>query len=325
MHLTSTVIFPFRLWQLFSLSPFGLSRKQFWPKECKKIELYSLVCLLVHIILVFYCLCFTSSYIDWTNSPAVVYNDIISMLMWRLLSTTIVAESILKRDKQISFFDRIKQIDNILQYKLKVQVDYANCQSQHKITSTIWCLIFVTLEIFLQLCAYMIDQHFFLHFCWYTLVPRLMAVLFCLQIVIYVRTIRRRYRLINDFLRKFHFSQTEIKYLDTLDTFEYSIHRFSLEERLSFTQLEQLRIVYKDLYEATFLVNNLCWWSLPLCLANYFHKILTLIFAAVITKFMGRRTHPYMMAIWSIFYIAQVIFLAHACQTLCKEVKQIKK
>lgn len=329
MHDLMVLLYPFRLWQVFSLSPFGLSQKSMWPKESMKLKLFAICWLLIHFLAIIYGFLSISSYVNPHYSVLLRYNTIISLLISRLLACAVVLEAILKRKDQITFFESIKQIDFILKYKLQIRIDYRKYQYENNIATFAWFFIYLAMEIFVFVRVLTKQRYAFTYFWIYNAIPTLISSLLCLQITTYVHTIRHRYEIINDFLRKIILLQS--KGSVSTDNLKAIRHvRFIHEEIPSYSstkvvisceQFEQIRRAYQLLYDLSMLVNKLYWWSLPLYLGNYFHKVLAGSFNLCTVVLAQSQSDPYSMLAWTTFCVAQFIILAHACQALSIEVR----
>lgn len=208
MHILMVLLYPFRLWQVFSLSPFGLARKTLWPKESTKLKYYAIACILIHIFALIFSFFSISTYTSEKNSVVLRYNTILSLIVSRLLACVIVIEAVFKRNDQIDFFERVKKIDSILKQKLQVKIEYTKYQHQNNFIMFACLFIYLSMEIFVLARVYVQERYFFLNYWLYLSVPNLISSLLCHQIATYVHIIRRRYAMINDFLRKIALMQS---------------------------------------------------------------------------------------------------------------------
>lgn len=322
MNIFTSLKYPFRVWQLFALSPFSLN-KNLEPRESLTFKLYTVFSIFVHIVVSIQGLIAIPTYQNRNNSVVLLYNGVFMVFAIQLLSCVMLIEAFLKRKHHIDFFERINTVDSILKHKLQIKIDYKKYQCQTSAVSLAWLLTYLTVEVIMIVKAHIKKYYTYQRGQLYLLFPTLMSTMLCHQIVTFQHIIRSRYVLINDFVRKILLFQSKgdvnRELLTATRNFEFSLDQKG--QTLSCSQFQQMRVAYKLMYESTVIVNNLFLWSVPLFTGIYFHKILLTTFAFVATILVDSPFDQVGLLIMDSFFIAQIILLSHACQAVSNEVR----
>lgn len=190
-----------------------------------------------------------------------------------------MAEAIFKRHKQIDFLQRINRIDHILHNKLRIHVDYKKQQIQCNILITIWIFVCFACAICMIVVYHTVELTFNESFWVLYAFPFLIYSLHYQRMVLYVHVIRLRYKMLNQFIEKVClFQERGIVNNEILHAFK-QISKVAyadcpVEQLISKSQLMDIRNIYQMMYEATNIINEMFWWSLPLCVGIDFHRLL---------------------------------------------------
>lgn len=328
MKFLTTLKWPLRVWQIFGMAPFGVTNKTLLPVKDIKLQFYSAIWLIVHIVLFILSMVYSSTYLDWADLPIGNYDTLMAMMTIRLLSCLIITEAIFKRHKQTEFLQQINRIDFILQNKLEIAVDYKKHQMQCNILITIWMFVCFSCAICVFVVYHMINDKF--NECFWVLYafPFLIYSLHYQRMVLYVHIIRLRYRMLNQFIEKVClFQERGIVNNEILQAFKQMakvLHaNYPLEQLLSKSQLMDIRNIYQIMYETTNIINNMFWWSLPLCIGIDFHRLLVnsyLIFGVLL--FHLKWNDLVIGLFWGFINITHLILLSHACHSTNIEVRK---
>lgn len=325
MKFLTTLRCPLMIWQILGTAQFIVINKSI-PVKNTNLNFFAVFLLLIYFIMLIIGIAFPSTYLNWANDAYINMNELFSQMSIRLTACVIMAESILKLNKQIHFLQKIIEIDFIFRQKLQIKLDYKNEQFQNKNLSVIWivylnlgsiCIFFVVYTFYDA-----IDIQFWL---WY-MVPFLLYSMQYHRIVVYVRLILRRYKILNQYIE--NVSSLQEKNADNSELLVRFKEMASVdfadfpEPAMTNSQLIDIRNVYQILYETTDLINDMFWWSLPLCILIDFHRFLVNCFYIFAVFLLEIEFHLLSIAfIWCSINIAHLILLSHACHSTCKEVR----
>lgn len=319
MKFLMTLKWPLRLWQISGMVQFGVMKKSLIPVKNSKLYNYGMILLLMHFIALMLCMIFSSTYIDWSITIFTKYDNFVGMLAIRFVTCVIVAEAILKLDKQTEFLQQIIRVDTILHRKLRIELDYKKERFHSNILTIVWistCLIFVitVLVIFLE--------NTFATRLWLIYAPGLIIYsIHYHRMIFYKNIILRRYKYVNEYIEKM--CLLEWKNTDMFDLILPFTQQTDAPnaQPITITQLYDVRNVYQMLYEATDMVNDMFWWSLPLCIAIDVHRLLVncyYIFAVLLLNI--ARDLLVASFLWGGINIAHLILVARACHCIKSEV-----
>lgn len=328
MKFLTTLAWPLRVWQIFAMAPFAVTNKTLFPVTDVKLKFYAIVWLLLHIVLLILCVVYSSTYLDWSELPIGNYDTLMAMITIRLLSVLIVGEAIFKVHKQIEFLQRINHIDLILRHRLQVHVDYKKHQLQCNILTTIWIFVCFSCAI----CVFVVfnvnedefDECFWVLYAF----PFLIYSLHYQRMVVYLHAIRLRYQMLNQFIEKVcMFQERGVVNNVILQAFkQMSKVAFAdcpVEQLISKSQLMDIRNIYQIMYETTNIINDMFWWSLPLCIGIDFHRLLVnsyLLFGVLL--FHAQWKSLAIACLWGGVNVSHLILLSHACHSTNKEVRR---
>lgn len=316
MKLLSSLRWPFLVWQMVGTAPFTVAKKALVPVQNPKLQLYSAILFIVNVVLLILSMVFTSVYIAPTEKVVTWYNSLVTMLSIRLLTCIVVLEAILKVNRQTDLLQRITRVDFILRHKLRIHVDYKKHQFHNNLMTTVWvfgcfaCIVsvFVVQHVGLKNKT---EETFWLIYA----IPFLMYSMNYHRMVSYVYEIRRRYQMLNCFLEDICTAQQRRSLNDDL------LANGRIENLISKSQLIDFRNAYQILYEASNVVNDTFWWSLPLCIGIDFHLLLMNsygVFAVLLLR--GEVIILGVVVSWGSMNIAHLLLLSHACHSASKEV-----
>lgn len=290
------------------------------PVEDTKLQLYAVAWLILHITLLILSMVFTSTYITWTDSIG-DFEALVAVLMIKFVSCLIVVEAILKRQKQIDLLHQFVRIDGILRHKLHIAIDYKKHWLRSNVFVTAWicaCVLFIVCVIAVKERAPQFWLVYALPFFIYSLNYH--------RMVTYVHMIQLRYQMLNQFIEKVCLFQergvvnNEIL-LSIQRVSKVALDESKLEPLLSKSQLIEIRNTYQIMYEATNTINDLFWWSLPICIAIDFLRLLVNVYILfVVLLFEFNWTSLVGCLFWGCINTAHLLFLSHACHSANKQV-----
>lgn len=323
MKFLISLVWPFRVWQLIAVAPFGMTKKLSLPTKSTKLYYSAIILLFVYIILLTLSVTFSSTYIDWSSKDFTKFDDLLAMTIVRITSCVIVGEAIFKLNKQIDFFKQIIRIDFILHRKLNIRIDYSKFKFQNNLITAIWifCLLFCVVSV--SITIHMLGDSYSERFWAFYIGPLFVYSLNCHRMVLYVFVIRRRYQFLNQFIEKVCmlqeksvFNQNILQTFEKLSKIKGSPIDSLAVQHISESQLKDIRNVYQMLYEATKMINDLFLWSLPLCIGIDFHRLLVNTFFLFAVWLLQKYWVVLIMAMsWGSLNIAHLIILSHACHT----------
>lgn len=326
MKFLTTLQWPLWVWQIFAMAPFGVTNKTSLPVKDVGLKFYSAVWLLLHITLLILCVVLSQTYINWIEIAMGSYDTLLAMITIRLLSCLVVGEAIFKIHKQMDFLQKINRVDAILCHKLRIKIDYKKHKFQSKILTTIWVFVCFSCAVCVFVVYHTVENRFRESFWVIYVMPFLIYSLNYHKIILYVHVIRLRYQMLNEFVEKtclFH--ERGIVNNEILQAFKkmskVAFANVPAEQLISKSQLMDIRNIYQMMYETTNIINNMFWWSLPLCIFVDFHRLLVnsyLIFGFLFFHF--KWNDLFIGMFWGSMNIVHLILLAHACHATNKEV-----
>lgn len=328
MKLLLSLQWPLRIWQMLAMAPFGVANKTMMPVKDVKLEVYAVIWLVVNITLLLLCIIFSSKYIDWNAKTNAIsnYDNLMAIVTIRLCSCLIVGEAIFKLKKQTDFLERIVRIDFALQHKLQIDIDYKKHQFQSNILTIIWIFISFSCVICVFVVFHITENSLSQRFWLLYVFPFLIYSLHYHRMVLYVHVIRLRYQMLNQFIEKVcMFQERGVVNNEILQAFkQMSKVAFSespIEQLISKSQLIDIRNIYQTMYETSIIINDMFWWSLPLCIGIDFHRLLVNMYLVFSVLLFGFKWNDLIICLfWGIINIAHLLLLSHACHSTNKEV-----
>lgn len=331
MKFLISLFWPLRVWQLLAVAPFEVTKQLLIPAKNTKLYYYAIVFLFVNIILLALCVIFSSTYIDWSGKNFTKFDDLLAMTIVRITSCIILGEAIFKENKQIEYFKQIICIDYVLHRSLHIRIDYDKYQFQNNLITAIWVFSLFICVISVTITTHMFGDPYIERFWAFYIGPLFVYSLNCHRMVLYVFVIRRRYQLLNQFIEKICLLQEEnvgrqniMQKLEPLSKINDPPIDSMAVQLICEPQLKDIRNSYQMLYEATKMINDLFLWSLPLCIAIDFHRLLVNTFYLFAVWLLQDQWLLLILAIsWGGLNLAHLIVLSHACHTASKEVRSI--
>lgn len=326
MKFFTSLRWPLLIWQIFGMAPFRIINKSLLPVKNTKLLFYACFIWLIHFILLIFGIVCTSIYINWSYEMITGYDNFLTMLSVRLVACVIIAESVFKLNKQTEFLQKIIRVDAILRRKLKIYIDYRKEYLQNNILTIIWILICSVTVIVVQVIFLQLDNKTPSVFWSMYFVSLIAYSIHYHRIVLYVNFILRRYKRINQFIEKVClFEEKNSVNFEVLMTSKkvpkVTFADHPIGQSITKSQLEDIRDAYQILYETTQMINDMFWWSLPLCIAIDFHRLVVNSYYVFIILLMKQDPLTLLVDIfWASLNFWHLIFLAHACHSTSKEV-----
>lgn len=330
MQFAVTLLPIFRVWQLFCLSPFGLTKKGLKVSRENTHRSIVIVCLIIHTIILIHGLVYSSYFIGWTTSKSTVlnYSNLISLTSTRSLTILIIIESFVKRSTQIHFLEKISKIDSILTYKLNINIKFDAYRQSNLIWSTIWLLFFMIDVVAVFVFVYLYTDEYFLRLWAAIAIPFFICSLRYHQMVTYVMLIRNRYMIINEVIRDIHkTNNTKMNNRDISLTANIFVKKAqstaNVDQFIIFKKLNDLREVYQLLYESTEYINDIFRWSLPINIAIGFHEALVntyFVFVCLISPKIDLWRQIAAGILTASYHFMEIIALSDTCHYSSEEV-----
>lgn len=312
MKFLATILLQFRLWQIFSLVPFGLIGEKLYLNRASNLHYFSMASLAVHVAALLHGLIFQDLYMpDVGESYSQYYNEIMTLSLMRLIACVIVLEAILDRRPQITVLEMINQIDLNLEFKLRIKINYKRQQFHYNIGTLLWLLVFGISVVAIFVYAHVKGQEKFMMFWLFYSLPFIICGLQYQRLSYYATLLRQRYQLLNGFLlnicsiQEAHRIESDMKLKHT-----------TFDRLITTIQVRDFRNIYQQLYDVSVRVNDMFWWSLPLCILSDFHKLLVnvyLIFATFLVQSSGDDAIIGML--WGICNVVNLVVVSHACHS----------
>lgn len=328
MKFLTTLHWPLRVWQVTALAPFEVINKSLLPVKIVRLQYYPGSVLLIHFIILILAIIFNKHFIDWEKHVITSYDDFLSMVVVRITTCVIVAESILNRNKQTEFLEHIIRVDIILRRKLQIELDYKKEQFQNNISTLIWILICISCMI----CVYLVLRTANLATTEFWLLYTIAFFVYSIhyhRMILFVHLILRRYKNVNQFIKDV--CSREAKKAENLelqlslkDQPKVTFANDPVAQPISTSQLADIRNVYQMLYETTNMINDMFWWSLPLCIVIDFHRLLLNFYYIFAVLLLNTDWNVLILAIfWGSVNLCHLILISHACHSTNKEVSLI--
>lgn len=326
MKFLTTLQWPLRVWQILAMTPFGVAHKTLIPLKDLRLEIYAATWFIFNVILLILCVIFSSKYIDWPANALAGYDSIMAMITIRLCSCLIIGEALFKIKKQTEFLHRIIRIDYVLRHKLRIDIDYKKHQFQSNILTTIWIFMCFSCMICIFVVLHITEDNFNQRFWLIYGFPFLFYSLHYHHMVLNIHVIRLRYQMLNHFIEKVcMFQERGVVNNEILQAFKQlskvTFSETSIEQFISKSQLIDVRNIYQTMYETTVIINEMFWWSLPLCIGIDFHRLLVNTFVLFSVLLFAFKWNQLVICLfWGFINIAHLLLLSHACHSTNKEV-----
>lgn len=324
MKFLTTLQWPFRIWQIFGMTPIEVINKSTLLIKNTKLQYYSAALLIIHFILLIFAIALPSIYVVWPPKAIPDFDVFVAMITIRLVACVIVSESILKLSKQTKFIHQIMRVDLILRRNLRIQIDYKADRFHNNMLTLVWILsCFACITCVYIVFYFMDDGPRTTYWLLYSISFMVYSIHYH-RIVVYVRLILRRYRILNQYIEKMCLQKWEntdsSQWLLNFDK-KSKITDDLIMQPMTISQLADVRNVYQLLYETTEMVNDMFRWSLPLCIALDFHRLIVNFYFVFAVLLLKTSWNTLILAIvWGSINFGHLILLSHACHYTNKQV-----
>lgn len=314
MKFLATILLPFRLWQIFSLVPFGLIGEKLYPNKASNLHYFSMASLAVHVAALLHGLIVQDLYVPDDGEAYSQYNEIITLCLMRFIACVIVLEAILDRRTQITVLEMMNQIDLNLEFKLRIKINYKRQQFHYNVGTLLWLLVFGISVVAIFVYAHVKGQEKFMMFWLFYSLPFIICGLQYQRLSYYATLLRQRYQLLNEFLLNICAIQ-EAHQIES-ESLDVKLKHTTLDRLLTTIRVRDFRNIYQQLYDVSLRVNDMFWWSLPVCILSDFHKLLVnayLIFATFLVQSSG--DDAFIGMLWGICNVVNLVLVSHACHS----------
>lgn len=327
MKFLDSLLLPLRVWQILGMAPFGVAKKPLFSTNNTYLYVYTILLLIAFFVSLVLSLVFSPVYVDWNDDEGVSkYDDMFAITMAWATSCVIAAEAIIKVDKQMELLQQIIRIDFVISRRLQIQIDYASYQFYNNVFTLIWSILTLICAIGTYFVMCQLNSPYAEGFWLFYCIPFTIYSMNYHRMAIYILVIRRRYKILNEFIEKVCLLQEKsIVNKDIIQivkmTSKISFSDFPSEQLLSESQMKDIRNVYQMLYDATILFNEMFLWSLPLCIGIDFHRLLVnafYVFAVWLLRSLWMLL--VMAAVWGGSNIIHLIWFSCICHSTCTEV-----
>lgn len=314
MEFVETFIPAFFIWQLFSLSPFALTKGSLQPKLSRLHSYISLFSMSLQSIAFVYGFWDYEHYTSFVDRSTVMFiADIASMAFIRIISITIVTESWLKRSHQINFLTKIDQIDRIMRIHLMIDLQYQSQKKQNFRNSLGWIGVLLCLELsMVVLTCLMQNTVLQIYFAFYTL-PLFLCVTRYQQFISYVNLLHIRFRALNECIEQLKL--TEISLFKNVNNVE------DMKTFLILNQLKHFQRVHRLLIDSNRMLCKLFEWSMLLNVCNDAFNLLVNMYWLIL-NFVQNNSKLELIGVsaWATFNTIMLSNSANACHSVCDEV-----
>lgn len=314
MKFLAAIRLPFRFWQIFSLVPFGLISDKIYLNKSSNLQYYSMASLAVHVAALLHGLFAQDLYLHNEGEVYSQYNDILTLTLMRFIACIIVLEVILNRRTQFIVLEMINQIDLNLEFKLRIKINYKRQQFYYNIRTILWLLLFGMCDVAIFAYAIVKGQEKFKMFWLFYSIPFIICGLQYQRLAYYAILLRQRYQLLNEFLLNICSIQ-EAHQIES-ESLDIQPKHSTLDPLITTIQVRDFRNIYQQLYDVSIRVNDMFWWSLPLCVLSDFHKLLVnayQIFAVFLVQNSG--DEAIIGVLWGICNSVNLLLVSHACHS----------
>lgn len=285
-----TIILPFRIFQLFSFSPFGLSDKGQLPTDKLQLRIISVLMIFIHFASLIHGVIYTDMYCDWSMKPALNYYNVLCMVHIRLIALIILIESLLKQRHQMDFLEKIRVVDMIFEQKLSIGMEYKRHRRTITVRTGIWLILCFGGHTTLLIIWLLSEDYYSINFWLLSAIQLFMRTFHYLQLITYVHLTRIRFEMINEIIKAFYrtadlgksviFKVNCHDYINkTKNCLEMSNENSVVVEKyLIFKKLNYLREIYVQMFNATEMINHLFRCSIAINVAKDFLDTLSCVY-----------------------------------------------
>lgn len=324
-----TIILPFRIFQLFCISPLKLvTSKTLLPEDTKFWFTATVFVFAIHLTVFIHGLIASDVYMDWSDTAFKCFIKLELMTTIRFLTLIILLESLIKRRKQIAFFKRVQKIDKMLTDNLKFDASrHSVVRYKNNRFTFLWLAIFGAHS---AVSVYSASNPRDINFRLLYVPPLFVGLLLYLQFILYVGIIRCRFEAINQIIQDMsqnddgEFFDRSVLNSDLLKLVESFSHQATSIEKSSLAgKLHDLSEIYQLLFECNELVNNLFQWSTPIGVAIGFTCILINLYWTLLWLLQPRLsllllTLPAFTG--TIYHFSYIVLMSNECHYTVEEV-----
>lgn len=329
MRFIKTLFPSFYIWQLFSMSPFTLNGKTIQIETSVVHDVIALISFLIQIVVFIYGLIHVKDYVEYDaqSSLVILFSDVIDLTMIRLISIVIVIESWLNRANQIDFLKLIGEVDEILSFNLRIDMDYKSKRWQQRCNLIMNLVLYCAMQIIVITIIVHFDMGRFPIFWSLYSVPLFIRLMRYNQIISYINLIGERYRIINEFIENIRSMRLHdnmlAKNVPILKSSCGSKHRKNkmLETFMMISKIENMRKAHYLLLDSNKELRNLFHWSLLICIFHDFGGIIVDIYWILFSTFFGEpKVQIFIAAALGMMNIFNFITITFACGSTVEEV-----
>lgn len=330
MQFIKTLLPLFFVWQVFSMSPFALTRVSLRPKINQIHNVLAIFSISIQIIVFIHGNISYDYFIDPSNKLVYIILDLVTMIMVRVLAIIIVFESRVKRSAQIKFLKKIDEVDRVLNKRLRIDLEYKKQCRKSLALSFAGICFYVILELILLMRLEISDERGpFIIFWFFYAVPQLICSMRYHQTILYIYLVDHRYRLINAFIKNINYSPPSdipiANNIPPVEIFSREIFRpnqvRNLKKLIIIDELKQLRYAQRFLFQATKLIRDQFYWSSLFNIANDFQLALTSLYYIIWTFWTGGPiSFIAPIIVWAAYNIVHIVSFTIACESVVQEV-----
>lgn len=302
--------------------------------DCNKLKssnnnkYYSYILIVAEILPLVFCWICTDFYIDWSIPSINNYIDVSILTSARIVTIIIRIESLVKRNAQIQFFQKLQEVDEIFSKILGFRENHRGLRNQLIFDGIFWALELIIM--FASFIVYTLVDEVYkdLVLCVMYILPFALSNIRYFQFVTFVRLLRVRIEIIQRcFERNICLESSKIASANQWNVYnvleKYEMATEQLEKSLVHQEIILLRKCYYILWESSILINKIFHWTMPFAIgldfcilvANLYWLFLWFVSAKVST------TAAFNAAVvWSIVNIRHIIIITNICHRTSEQV-----
>lgn len=259
-------ILPFiRIWQLFGVTPLAVNKQYSYHIQVSQFHKnYGIAVCLLQIIAVIGSIGIANHFIDWSVPSLILYIDLTLLYSGYVLTLIILAESLVKRNNQLLFFQKISEIDTIF---AKI---FGPSQRSIRRPVTFDHFLFSLALILLIIFVLTLSRHNKMIFYSFTyMLPFVWNSIKYLQFIAFVRLVKVRC----ETMQKCFVRMILTEGTDSIKNKQAKKHAFSakisaldsnIRQVLVYQEIILLRKIYHTIWDASILINKCFHFTMPL-------------------------------------------------------------
>lgn len=327
MEFLKPILPVFRMWQYCGLAPLSL---EIGFPSTKFYKYYSYSIIFIQVITYVIGIAYNDFYVDWTDLSIMSYMDLITLNAVHFISILIHIETIIKRNKQIQFYKKIRQIDRIFSENLGFHQNFYLLRNQTALDCG-FCILELSL-MYVTNVIYSIQNNKpkFLNYWFIYSVPLAISNIRYIQFVAFIRLIKLRLEVIHCcFKRIILFENIELNKVivglgpNNQIRVEFDPFGLDTESSLVYEEIIFLRQCYYFLWEASVLVNKSFHWTMPFAIGNDFCTLVTnfyWIFLWMVQPSMSDLSVLFVSIVWGLANVRHFVTITNVCQRTIDEV-----